>query len=564
MPEPPVPDSPKSPPLCRQWVYQDAIDYLYGRIDYERTAGSRTDHRFRLGRTVELFEQLGLGDYLHRPNAPESADRPKVPVVHIAGTKGKGSTATMVSEILATAGYRVGLYTSPHLTKLEERFRINGVPCSRDSLVELVKIIAPVVDRFNAPSDSASKTTSSAVSFFELTTAMAVLHFDRNDCDVIILEVGLGGRLDSTNVCASTVAAVTSIGLDHQRVLGDTISQIAAEKAGIIKAPVPVISGVTLSAAANEIQSATVRAGGDLLKRGEAFGVRDYREVAGGSEFVYSASSPDLINPDSAAELPLFLSLIGAHQIENAAIAISIVRRLANCLPVTDSQIADGLRQVRCIGRLEQFQLNSPSNDRQTVQIILDTAHNHDSIVALRNAVESRTIRQGNQQVDRNAKNDMETDQLRRPIIVVFGTSRDKDVTSMAWELAQLADEIICTQFTTNPRFVDVDQLVEAFSGDQTADDQTNINDAAAITRLHGESDPQIALAKAIELASRGGTVIVCGSFFLAGQLRPNIIAMCNSESQATEASVTAKTQTSVSQASSPDNHSPKTRMEAP
>lgn len=561
MPETPVPDSPNALPLKRRGTYQDAIDYLFERIDYERSAGGNVDHRFRLERTVELFEKLALGDYLHRPTPIAASNGPKVPVVHIAGTKGKGSTATMVSAILTAAGYRVGLYTSPHLTDLEERFRIDGEPCRRESLVELVEIIAPIVDRFDA--------SPHTVSFFELTTAMAVLYFDRNDCDVVVLEVGLGGRLDSTNVCASTVAAITSIGLDHQRALGDTISEIAAEKAGIIKAPVPVVSGVTLPAAANEIRTATRRAGGELLEKGDAFDICDIREVAGGSEFVYCTSSPKLLAADSAERLPLFLPLIGVHQVDNAAVAISIVRRLAESLPVTDSQIADGLRQVRCSGRLERFQLNDSAgdsvNDPQTIQIILDTAHNHDSIIALCNAMQQRTIGLG-RPADSDASAPLPrqrnsggegggTGQLRRPIVVVFATSRDKDVTSMATELAKMADQIICTRFTTNPRFVDVDQLSDAFAAD---------------IQLLRQSDPHVALAEAIELASPSGTVVICGSFFLAGQLRPDILAMCGEKSVAVAEALNAsdvipdRQDQTTDRASSTTAGLPESHMEAP
>ncbi|WP_197455974.1 bifunctional folylpolyglutamate synthase/dihydrofolate synthase [Stieleria neptunia] len=526
-------------PSSRRSDYRQAVAYLYDRIDYERTAGSRNDHLFRLERTEELFQQLGLGGYLHR-RPPRVGDRgdhqrsdrqrdrgPKVPLIHLAGTKGKGSTATMVSQILTSAGYRVGLYTSPHLTDLEERFRIDGVPCSHQDLIELVQRVAPVVDPLDA--------SGNPVSFFELTTAMAVLHFDRNDCDAIVLEVGLGGRLDSTNVCASTVAAITSIGLDHQRILGDSIGEIATEKAGIIKGGVPVVSGAVQPEAKQAIRRAARRGGSVLFEKGAAFDVRIDHELAVGSEFIYHApaaelASRELASRDQAAAesvegLPLFLALDGAHQVHNAAIAVSIVRLLnsphvAQRLPVSDQQIAAGLQRVRCTGRLERFrwQPDSPL-DTAAIEVVLDTAHNHDSIQALCQSISRRVIESPHDSSGSNPPG-----QFSRPLVVIFATSRDKDVSLMAAELGKIADEIICTRYTTNPRSVSPDQLVDAFAprGDRLESER----DPNVKIRCVG--DPQEAFDAGIAAAAGGGTLIICGSFFLAGELRPRLLTLPN------------------------------------
>ncbi|MDV6029773.1 MAG: bifunctional folylpolyglutamate synthase/dihydrofolate synthase [Phycisphaera sp. RhM] len=513
-------------PPSRRSDYQQAVAYLYDRIDYERTAGSRNDHLFRLERTEELFQQLGLGGYLHRRPRGEGGDRqpsgrqgdcgPKVPLIHLAGTKGKGSTATMVSQILTAAGYRVGLYTSPHLTDLEERFRIDGVPCSHQDLIELVQQVAPVVDPLDA--------SGNPVSFFELTTAMAVLHFDRNDCDVIVLEVGLGGRLDSTNVCASTIAAITSIGLDHQRVLGDSLGEIAAEKAGIIKGGVPVVSGAVQPEAQAAIRRAARRGGSVLFEKGLAFDVRIGPQLAVGSEFVYHASAADLATGDLATGLPLFLALDGAHQVHNAAIAISIIRLLnsphvAKRLSVSDQQIAAGLQRVRCMGRLERFWLQPQSpHESAPIQVVLDTAHNHDSILALCQTISRRVIEPPLGHCDLNS-----TGQYSRPLVVIFATSRDKDVSLMAAELGKIADEIICTRYTTNPRSVSADQLVDAFT---PLGDTLHSGQDRDVT-IRCVEDPQQAFDEGIAAAG-GGTLIICGSFFLAGELRPRLLSLSN------------------------------------
>ena len=174
----------------------------------------------------ELLSDLGLGRFLH-----SSHPVPPVPLIHIAGTKGKGSVAAMAASILTASGLRTGLYTSPHLHRLEERFRVDGQICSPKQLVPLVERLRQTVD---PPSSNDPSSGEGNASFFELTTALALLHFEREKCEAIVLEVGLGGRLDSTNVCAPSVSVVTSIGLDHQHVLGEDVVQIAAEKAGII------------------------------------------------------------------------------------------------------------------------------------------------------------------------------------------------------------------------------------------------------------------------------------------------------------------------------------------
>jgi dihydrofolate synthase/folylpolyglutamate synthase len=508
--------------------YADAVEFLYRRIDYERAAGGPTAHPFRLERTRELFEQLGLGDYLFVPQDPTpSSDailedrvrRPKVPLIHIAGTKGKGSAAAMVSEILSTAGYRVGLYTSPHLTDLEERFRIDGTPCRRQTLVDLVEIVAPIVDQFDA--------ARRPVSFFELTTAMAVLHFDRAACDAIVLEVGLGGRLDSTNVCASTVAAITSIGLDHQRVLGDTIAEIAAEKAGILKPGVPVVCGATQPEAIHAIRRTATETGSPIYERGIAFDVHSVRELPMGSEFVYqfAVQSVESLPTDSPTtqELAVSLSLDGSHQIRNAAVAITLIRLLSDQLSVSDAQIARGLRQVRCIGRLERFAFKLSDAGTPPCQIIIDTAHNHDSIVALCDVIANRLVStddDGAASQTTCADSTQRVDaigQIRHPVVIVFGTSRDKDAKVMASELSRIADQVICSRYTTNPRALATDQLSQAFASQQ--------HDFPDL-EVRRQPDPHVALTEAIGAASPGGTVIICGSFFLAGQLRPDLLAM--------------------------------------
>ncbi|HKD36341.1 MAG TPA: Mur ligase family protein, partial [Pirellulales bacterium] len=215
--------------------YRAALDFLLGRIDYERAATVPYHRRaFHLERMRDLLSQLG--------NPHDS-----LKVVHIAGTKGKGSTAAMIAAVLSAAGYRTGLYTSPHLDRIEERLMIDGRPCSPEQFVDLLERVRPAVEAMDEDRRSEVGSRKSEVAgptYFEITTAMAFLHFAEQATDIAVIEVGLGGRLDSTNVVIPLVSVITSISFDHMKQLGSTLDAIAHEKAGIIKRGVPVVSGV--------------------------------------------------------------------------------------------------------------------------------------------------------------------------------------------------------------------------------------------------------------------------------------------------------------------------------
>ena len=212
------------------------IEFLYGRINYERVqTGSYSTRDFKLDRVRQLL--AGLGD-------PQEA----VPAIHIAGTKGKGTTAAMTAGILEAAGFRVGLFTSPHISAFEERMTVGGRMPAREDIVHLANRVAEETHRMDQWPGQMSPT------FFEITMAMGWLWFLFQNVDMVVLEVGLGGRLDATNVCRPLVCVITSISRDHTGLLGSTLAEIAAEKAGIIKPGVPVVSGVQNPEASDVIE----------------------------------------------------------------------------------------------------------------------------------------------------------------------------------------------------------------------------------------------------------------------------------------------------------------------
>ena len=259
--------------------YSAALEFLLSRIDYERSATVPYNRReFHLERMHELLDRLG--------NPHKS-----LKVVHIAGTKGKGSTAAMIAAILSAAGYRTGLYTSPHLDRIEERLAIDGCPCSPEQFVELLERVRPVVEAMDgaglrvgfSPRESVQGAWAEAhatpegdgallgPTYFEITTAMAFLHFAEQAVDMAVVEVGLGGRLDSTNVVRPLVSVITSISFDHMKQLGATLDAIAREKAGIIKPGVPVVSSVLGDEPRWAIEEVARRCGSTISQLGVDF-----------------------------------------------------------------------------------------------------------------------------------------------------------------------------------------------------------------------------------------------------------------------------------------------------
>ena len=452
--------------------YPSVLDFLTSRINYERTSSvPYLEAEFKLDRMRRLLSLLG---------DPHLA----FPAVHIAGTKGKGSTAVMVAAILRAAGHRTALYTSPHLEAVEERIAIEG-PCSQAEFVRLAAELEAPVAQVDREFESAG---GNGPTYFEITTAMAFLHFARQRVDAAVLEVGLGGRLDSTNVCRSKVCIITSISFDHMRQLGNTLAAIAGEKAGIIKPRVPVISGVLAEEPRRVIQAIAAANEAPLYQRGRDFSF-DY----------FSDHSFDRMHYREPAEWPklslpeLKLGLLGEHQAANAAVAVAATLRLAEQgWKIDDSAIRTGLAQAHCPARIEIV--------RDRPAVVLDVAHNAASIEALLTVLNQRYP------------------SGRR--ILIFASSRDKDTASMLRLLTPEFDYLLLTKYTINPRGLEIEQLQELT---QQALHRPTSAEAGTIRQGRIETAPTSAEAwrRAMAIAGPDDLICITGSFFLAAELRP-------------------------------------------
>lgn len=446
--------------------YQASLAYLFGRLNYERVGMPRRPTELRLGRMRRLLRRLG---------DPQEGLR----IVHIAGTKGKGSTAAMLAAALSAAGLRTGLFCSPHLHRLEERFCVDGGEATPEEVIALVETVRPVVEDLDAhdPHPRPQGTT-----FFEITTAMGLLHFARRRADVVVLEVGVGGRLDSTNAIRPLLAVLTTISFDHTRQLGRTLGAIATEKAGILKRGRPAVSGVR----GDEARAAIHRVARQRRIR--------LRELDVDFGYSYRPASPPLEAPTPGRVTvqtwrsdwgPLELPLLGAHQAQNAAVALAALDALAEQgLEISREAVARGFRSLTWPARVEVL--------GRSPWLVVDGAHNVASAEAL-----AETLRTCLPSVPRT---------------LIFGTSRDKDLRGQLRALLPLFDVVIATRYIENPRATPPEEV------------------AAAARDLGGRvapitTDPASALEAAYRLAPPEGLICITGSLFLAAEARQLILA---------------------------------------
>ncbi len=458
--------------------YQQALNFLYDRIDYEKIGHAPyTANHYRLDRMRQLLELLG------RP-------QDRYTIVHIAGTKGKGTTATLLYDCLRACGHRTGLYTSPHLQFLEERIQFQGSCCSPAELIELVRAV-------RAAAASLEASGGGRATFFELTTAMGMLHFANQSADCAVLETGLGGRLDSTNVCQPAVSIITSISLDHQAQLGNTIAEIAREKAGIIKPRVPIICTARHADARHEVERQAISLEAPLQMIDRDFSVvwRPLPSLEGDS--VPRAAEVDFTQPAaSGSSLPSSTwgtRMLGRHQADNIAAALATLQQLHHQgwdlpLPALHTAIEQSLPPAR----LEVIS--------RTPIAVIDTAHNPASIQAALTAIEEHFP--------------------GRDKTVVFAASRDKDYREMLQLLLRRTRHLLLTSYLKNPRGLASRELFSA--AEELAAQARAASPTASLSELHHAESPAAAWRRAKQLASADSVILATGSFFLAAELLEN------------------------------------------
>ena len=426
--------------------FRAAEDYVLGFADYERL--SRSAVVFDLARVEALLERLG------RPHVAAKS-------VHIAGTKGKGSTSAMIASMLTASGYRTGLYTSPHLLTIRERIQVDGKPIPKGDFVEAVDRLKPEIEDVNHLDISGELTT------FEILTAMAFVHFRDSAVDFQVMETGLGGRLDATNVVKPEVCVITSISLDHTEVLGDTIAQIAAEKAGIIKPCSTVVCAPQVPEAAAAIEKACLEKGASLIKAGDEANWRNVSISQSGQSFHLKGirNSYDL-------NIPLF----GEYQLENAALAVAALEVMVDRgASIAVEDMATGLAKVHWPGRLQVLQ-HDPL-------FIVDGAHNAYSAMKLGESLKQYFIFDG--------------------AILIVGTSQDKNVAGIVAELSRFSNNVIVTR-SQHPRAAETSLLEAEFSKWGTPPQVTE--DTPAAVRL------------ALNSAKPGDLICATGSLFVVSE----------------------------------------------
>lgn len=430
--------------------YPEAIAYLHSLTDYEKTRIERyTPETFDLSRVERLLAAVG------NPHT-------RFPAVHIAGTKGKGSTAAMSESILRAAGYRTGLYTSPHLHTFRERVQVAGRKIRREEVVALVAEVRPLIERIPG------------VTTFEAITTIGFLYFARSGVDMAVVEVGLGGRLDATNVLTPEVSVITSLSLDHTYLLGNTLAGIAYEKAGIIKPRIPVVSAPQRAEAIKVLEAVSQEREAPLTEVG-----RDWDYDPGPADLdgqVFTARR--VTDGGSALDGEYWIPLLGRHQLENgtsALAALDIIRQRGFRIPA--EAVHEGLRTVHWPGRLEIL-------SREPL-VVVDCAHNPYSAQVLRQALEEWFS--------------------DRRWVLIFGASADKDIAGMLRALLPISGYTIVTR-SDHPRAatpIELADVVAAVGGGA----EVSVNARKSLRRGLAVMDPDNGL-------------LATGSIFLVADVR--------------------------------------------
>ena len=436
--------------------YKSALDYIEQFIDYERSPEfSRQARFYNLNRITHLLDLIG--------NPHE-----RLKVVHIAGSKGKGSTAAIIASVLTQAGYKTGLYTSPHLITPRERCRIDGKLISETEVAFYINKLEPAIKTVSA-------SEFGRVSFFEIYTALAFTYFADKNTDFAVIEVGLGGRLDATNVVSPSTTVITPIGLEHTTILGETYTEIATEKAEIIKQGCPVAVAPQHPDVYTVIQRVAKERNAPIIKVKNIV-EKDYDLPILNSDGIPIAQQFD-VETNSENYEQLKLPLLGHHQYINATTAIAAIECLKmQGYEINKDSIYDGFENVKWHGRIQIIK-SSPI-------VVLDGAHSPISMEAL-----CRAIR----------------DNFRyTQVIFIVSTMKDKDLTAIGKIISKIADSVIVTQVPDNPRVVPAETLRDTW---------TDISQ-----KITTCPSPEEAIAMALSSVSPTDLICVTGSLYLVGE----------------------------------------------
>ncbi len=427
----------------------------------EVSVPSRLGIKTTLGPITALLEQLGHPEH-------------SFPSVHVGGTSGKGSTATFIASMLSAAGYRVGLFTKPHLSSVRERFVIDGHPIPAEEMLRLIERVGQY---------EAEKPT-----WFELMTALAFQYFYEQRMDLGVIEVGLGGTYDATNVLLPELSVLTNIGLDHTEILGDTVEKIAADKAGIIKTGRRVVCGVTQPSVIGIVEQQSRKAGAALKLLGRDFSSENVAISTSGSQFDFHMPGAQPL----AQYSNLALSVLGRHQVINATVALAAVLTLGEAgYPVTEEALRSGLAQTRMPGRMEMV-------GHQPV-LLLDSAHSPPKMAALAEAL--RSLFPGRRNTG------------------VLAFSQGHDAAASLTVLAPLLHRAILTSFNAT---TDYGSRHAQHAGALAA----LLAERFPSIKLHIELDPFRAVELARSMTDPQDLICVTGSIFLVGQLRPMLVGL--------------------------------------
>lgn len=433
-------------------TYQEALKYLESFINYEKVEGYNYKSSLKLER-MKRFAAL-LGD-------PQKYTKS----IHIAGTKGKGSTAAFVHSVLRSAGFKAGLYTSPHLVDFRERIRINEELVSEKDLSMILGNIRDAVE---------SSMNEDRPSFFEVYTMIAYIYFKQNRCDFAVYEVGLGGRLDATNLIDPVACAITPLSYEHTDKLGSTLKEIATEKCGIIKSGSICVSAPQDKEALKVIESICMERNARLILVGRDITFKELNISEDGEIFNLSGTLGEYAN--------IRIRLLGSHQVVNAATAIGVIEAMhSRGVDISNDAIMDGLELARWPGRLEIM--------ARTPYVVVDGAQNGSSAEALAGSLKKIF--------------------KYKRLILILGVSRDKDLERILERLLPISDMIVFTKSRVTGRAMDPENI-------KIAAEKTGIT--APQIKMTGNAED--AIKEALSAADKGDLILATGSLFIVGEIK--------------------------------------------